>query len=49
MYCSKIKLIENRNEKWSKGKIEIGKYSGAWNYFSTKREAMKSYALVREG
>lgn len=32
-----------------KGKIKIGKYKGAWNHLSTKREAIKSYALAREG
>jgi len=30
-------------------KVKIGKYSGAWNYLSIKRQAVKSYALAREG
>ena len=38
-----------RMKNEAKEKLKIGRYSGAWNYLSTKRQAVKSYALSREG
>lgn len=33
--------MKMKNE--AKEKLKIGRYSGAWNYLSTKRQAVKSY------